>query len=121
MKNKKTLVVGASSKESRYSYMAVAKLIELGYEAIPLGIKAGEIARINIITGMPELDNIHTVTLYVGPQNQPQYYDYILSLKPNRVIFNPGTENKEFYEILQKNNIEILIACTLVLLATGQY
>jgi len=121
MKTKKTLIIGASPKESRYSYMAVTKLAELGHEAIPVSIKHGVIAGINMIIGMPKIDDVHTVTLYVGPQNQPPYYDYILSLKPKRVIFNPGTENDEFYEILKGNNIEVLVACTLVLLGTGQY
>lgn len=121
MKNKKTLVIGASPKESRYSFMAVTRLVELGYDTIPVGIKDGTIAGIDIIKGMPKVEEIHTVTLYVGPQNQPQYYDYILSLTPKRVIFNPGTENEEFYKILKKNNIEVLVACTLVILGTGQY
>jgi hypothetical protein len=121
MKNKKTLVIGASPKESRYSYMAVTRLVELGYEAVPVGIRDGVIAGIAIIKDMPKIDGIHTVTLYVGPQTQPQYYNYILSLNPKRVIFNPGTENHEFYEILKNNNIEVLVACTLVLLGIGQY
>ncbi|MDD4528013.1 MAG: CoA-binding protein [Candidatus Margulisbacteria bacterium] len=121
MKTKKTLIIGASPKESRYSYMAVTKLTELGHEAIPVGIRNGLIAGIEIITGMPKIDDVHTVTLYVGPQNQPPYYNYVLSLKPKRVIFNPGTENDEFHEILKENNVEVLVACTLVLLTTGQY
>ncbi len=121
MKNKKTLVIGASPNESRYSYMAVTRLVELGYDAVAVGIREGIIAGIEIIKGMPKTEDIHTVTLYVGEQNQPQYYDYILSLNPKRVIFNPGTENHEFYKILKENNVEVLVACTLVLLGTGQY
>ena len=121
MINKKTLIIGASPKEARYSFMATSRLVEAGYEVVPVGIRAGSIAGIDIIKGMPQVEDINTVTLYVGPQNQPQYYDYILSLKPKRVIFNPGTENDEFYEILKRNNVEVLVACTLVLVSTKQY
>ena len=64
---------------------------------------------------------IDTVSLYLNPKAQKEYYDYIISLKPRRVIFNPGTENEEFYELLKVNNIAFEESCTLVLLATNQY
>lgn len=91
------------------------------YSVAAVGLKAGEIDGIKIQTGFPQIENVDTVTLYVGPQNQQQYYDYIISLKPERVIFNPGTENPEFEEKIKKAGIEILEACTLVLLSTGNY
>jgi hypothetical protein len=65
--------------------------------------------------------DIHTLTLYIGPQRQGPYYDTILGLSPKRVIFNPGTENPELYDLLKKEGIEVEVACTLVLLGTGQY
>ena len=76
---------------------------------------------LEIITGKPELKDIHTISLYVGALRQPEYYDYILSLKPQRVIFNPGTENDEFFELLENNKIEAIEACTLVMLSTKQF
>lgn len=118
---KKTLVIGASPKEDRYSYKATSMLQEHGHEVIPVGIKKGKIQNLDIIQGKPEYNNIHTVTLYVGPEKQNEYYDYILSLKPKRLIMNPGTENKELMDLAKKNNIEVLEACTLVMLSTSQY
>ena len=76
---------------------------------------------VQIRTDIRDIQDIHTVTLYINPQKQVAYYDAIISLRPQRVIFNPGTENPEFYELLDRNNIRVEVACTLVLLATGQY
>ena len=120
MKNK-TLVLGASTNPMRYSYMAINRLVENNHPVVAVGLKEGTVAGVEILTGQPHFENIDTVTLYLNSKNQEQYYDYILSLKPKRVIFNPGTENPEFYLVLQKNNIEVEIACTLVLLGTNQY
>ena len=117
----KTLIIGASKKPERYSYKAADKLLSHGHEIELLGLRPDTIFGQVIDTEKKQYPDIDTVTLYVGLQRQPEYYDYIVSLKPRRVIFNPGTENEEFYEILKKNNIESEVACTLVMLATGQY
>ena len=119
--NKKTIVIGASENPERYSYLAVERLKANHHEVIAIGKKAGKIGDTNIITDKPILEAIDTVTLYLNPNNQKEYYDYILSLHPKRIIFNPGTENDEFYQLAEQNSIEALEACTLVLLATGQF
>ena len=116
----KTLILGASPKTDRYSNMAVRSLQREGYEIVALGARESK-GDFNIISGMPVLEDIDTVTLYLNPQRQVQYYNYIISLNPRRVIFNPGTENLELKELLTENGIESEIACTLVLLNTGQY
>ena len=118
---KKTLVIGASEKPERYSFKAITKLKAFGHPVEAIGLKFGEVAGVMFKKGEPKLEGIDTVTLYVGPANQPAFYEYIVSLKPKRILFNPGTENPEFYEIARKNNIQVEVACTLVLLATGQY
>jgi hypothetical protein len=119
--NKKTLVLGASLNPSRYSNYVIQKLVSQNIETVALGLRKGVIAGVTIQTELLSFENLHTVTLYLNPKNQTMYYDYIVSLKPKRVIFNPGTENPEFYEILKKNNIPFEAACTLVLLSTNQY
>ncbi|MEH6682669.1 MAG: CoA-binding protein [Sediminicola sp.] len=118
---KKTLVFGASLNPGRYSHLAVKRLLSKGIETYAFGIKAGEIEGVAIRTDLTAFKDIHTVTLYVGPERQVQYYDAIIGLAPKRVIFNPGTENRTFYDLLEKQGIEVEVACTLVLLATGQY
>ena len=112
----KTLVLGASLKTTRYSNMAVRRLRAHNIETVAFGLKGGKIEDTQIKTNFTDFQNIHTVTLYVGPSRQPDYYKEILQLKPKRVIFNPGTENPEFYKILKNNTIEVEVACTLVLL-----
>ena len=119
--NKKTLVLGASLNPTRYSNFAIHKLINHNIETVAIGLKPGEVAGVAIATEMVVFEDIHTVTLYLNPKNQEAYYNYIISLKPKRVIFNPGTENSEFYTILKENNIAFETACTLVLLSTNQY
>ena len=121
MKNKKTLVLGATTKPEKYAYLAINKLVEKGHSVIAIGQNAGEVAGINIRTKNIPLANINTVTLYLNPVRQRDYYNYIIETKPKRVIFNPGTENPEFYQLLQSNGIKAEVACTLVLLATNQY
>ncbi|WOD43244.1 CoA-binding protein [Hwangdonia lutea] len=118
---KKTLVIGASVKPDRYSNYAIQKLVNKGQDVVAFGMKEGTVAGVKIDTQLQPYENIHTITLYLNPKRQEAYYDYIVSLKPKRVIFNPGTENYEFYEILKKNNINYETACTLVLLSTNQY
>lgn len=117
----KTLVIGASEKPERYSNMAVRLLKKHGHEVVALGIKNGSIDGAEILTGKPEITGVHTVTMYVGQSNQPQFYDYIIGLKPARVIFNPGTENLEFYNVLETNGVEVIEACTLVMLNTRMF
>ena len=118
---KKTLVIGASEQRNRYSNMAIYKLLKNHHEVLAIGIRNAEVNGIEISIELHNYKNIDTVTLYVSPKHQKGYYDYIISLKPNRVIFNPGTENFEFYKILQENNIKYEVSCTLTLLATNQY
>ncbi|WP_296381968.1 CoA-binding protein [Winogradskyella sp.] len=118
---KKTLVLGASLKPERYSNIAINRLKSYNHEVKAFGLRKGEVKSVNIDTELLQYDAIDTVTLYLNPKRQEVYYDYIIGLKPNRVIFNPGTENPEFYKLLNENNIEYEAACTLVLLATNQY
>jgi len=119
--SKKTVVIGASDNPGRYAYMATESLKRHQHEVVPVGLREGDINGTKIIKGLPPIEDVDTVTLYVGPQNQPYWQDYILSLKPKRVIFNPGTENPEFEDRLQKENIEPVEACTLVMLSIGTY
>lgn len=118
---KKTLVLGVSLKPDRYSNFVIHKLVDQGYEVVAYGLKKGQVAGITIDTELLPYENVHTVTLYVNPKNQKEYYDYVVSLKPERVIFNPGTENPEFYNVLNKHHIFYEVACSLVLLSTNQY
>jgi uncharacterized protein len=118
---KKTLVMGASPKPERYSNMAVKRLVAHNHPVEAIGLRENKIDNIPIQTGLPQLENIDTVTLYLSAKNQEQYYDYIIGLKPKRVIFNPGAENFEFEKKLTENGIEPVEACTLVLLSTGQF
>ncbi len=118
---KKTLVLGASLKPERYSNIAINRLRNYNYEVEAFGLREGKVNDVTIDTKLLSYDNVDTVTLYLNPNRQKDYYDYIIGLKPNRVIFNPGTENPEFYNLLKQNNIDFEAACTLVLLGTGQY
>ncbi len=119
---KLTVVLGASANPQRYSHLAVQRLTAHGHPVIAIGNKPGEIDGTPIqITPPVTDDTVDTVTLYLNPTHQEEYYNYILSLKPKRIIFNPGAENKEFYGLAQANGIEAVEACTLVLLSTGQF
>ena len=120
---KKTVLVGATPNQSRYAYLAANMLREYDHEVVPLGIKQGEVAGKEIldIRKQPAINGVDTVTLYIGPRHQPEWYDYLLSLKPKRIIFNPGTENDEFERLVEANGIEALQACTLVLLRSHQF
>ncbi len=115
---KKTLVLGASPDPSRYSYHAVQRLVDKGITVIPIGIRVGDINGLKIIIGKPQLADIHTVTIYLNTINQVEYYDYVIDLKPKRIIFNPGSENAEFINLAKKAGIEVQFACTLVMLST---
>lgn len=121
MKLKKTLVIGASTNPSRYSYKAVHKLMEHGHPVIPVGIKKGAVNGLEIERPGKVYADIDTITLYVGPLHQPELYDFIFSNHPKRIIFNPGTENEELISMAQDKGIQTEIACTLVLLSIGDY
>lgn len=118
---KRTLILGASPDSSRYANLAANMLSKHAHPIINIGIKKGEAAGQAIEPMAAPYADVDTITLYVGPQNQPVYYDYILATKPQRVIFNPGTENPELEELLDNAGIAHTQACTLVLLSTGQY
>lgn len=118
---KKTLIIGASENPTRYSNIAAHRLLEYGHTIEQIGKKEGMVEGVKIETGMPQLTDIDTVTLYLNPTHQKNYYSYILNLKPRRIIFNPGTENPEFVVLAQQNNILTEEACTLVLLSIGAY
>lgn len=118
---KKTLVIGASENPDRYSYKAINALVSHHHDVVAIGLREGHVAGVSFDSEKQNFENIDTVTLYVGPQNQPEYYSYIIGLHPRRVIFNPGTENPEFISKLESAGIYPEIACTLVLLSTGQY
>ena len=118
---KKTLVIGASLKEVRYSNIAIKKLRSFEHPVLAIGLRKGQIEDVNIETEMVPFKEVNTVSLYLNPKRQESYYDYIISLKPERVIFNPGTENPNFYNLLKNEGIAYEEACTLVLLSTRQY
>lgn len=118
---KKTLVIGASPNLLRFSNRAIKMLLFNCIETIAIGKKNASIGSLIIKTGLPTLNDIHTVTLYLSPKNQICYYNYIISIQPKRVIFNPGSENPEFEELLKLNKIEVLHDCILVMLSKGEY
>jgi uncharacterized protein len=118
---KKTLVLGATPNPERYAYIATQRLTKAGHEVLLVGNKKGDIEGTPIENGTPQYKDVDTVTLYLNPDNQKPYYDYILSLKPNRIIFNPGTENWELVKLAKAQGIETEIACTLVMLSIGNY
>ncbi len=119
----KTVVIGASPNPHRYAHRVTEMLVEAGFETIPLGIRSGEIAGVKIVDlkTQPAVQDVHTVTLYLGPDRQPPYYQYILSLNPQRIIFNPGTENADFQALAAEKGIETEYACTLVMLTVNTY
>jgi len=118
---KKTLVLGASDNPSRYSYLAINRLRQEGHEVVAVGRKQTTVADVHVEDHPLPFDNLDTVTLYLNSRHQKEYYQYILSLQPKRIIFNPGAENEELAELARQHNILPLEACTLVLLSTGQY
>lgn len=119
--HKRTVVLGASDNPARYSFLALQKLKNAGHDVIGIGRKNVMVGDIAIHAAMQPLKDVHTVTMYLNPANQRQYYDYILSLRPRRIIFNPGAENNELQQLAKSRGIDTMNACTLVLLSTGQY
>lgn len=121
MANKKTLVLGASPNPERYSNLAIKRLTANQHPVVAIGKRKGNVDNIEINTQQKPIEDIDTVTLYLNANNQKQYYDYILSLNPKRIIFNPGAENEELNDLAVSKGIKTMEACTLVLLSTRQY
>ena len=121
--SKKTVIIGATPNPSRYAYTAAGMLTEYQHPIVPVGIKKGTVNEQEILDlrEKPAIDEVDTVTLYIGPRHQPEWYDYILGLNPRRLIFNPGTENRELYQQATQQGIEAVEACTLVMLRAGTY
>lgn len=120
---KKTVIIGASDNPARYAQIALEMLKEYNYPVVPMGIHGGAFRGETILDlkEKPPVQDVDTVTLYLSPKNQNEWYEYLLSLQPKRIIFNPGTENRELIDLAKHNNIETVIGCTLVMLRTGQY
>ncbi len=118
---KKTLVLGASPNSSRYSYLAIERLRNFKHPVVGIGKRHGKVADVEINIDRPTVEDLDTVTLYMSASNQKQYHDYILSLHPKRIIFNPGAENDELSQLASDKGIQTIEACTLVMLSTGQY
>lgn len=118
---KKTVVLGASLQEDSYSHLAMHRLAARQIETVGIGLREGIVAGFPVYTGTPHVGEVHTLTLYLNAKRQTPLTDYILSLQPRRVIFNPGTENRQLFTLLEKKGIEAINACTLVMLATDQY
>lgn len=121
MTNKKTVLIGAGTDPSRYAYRASHSLVSHGHDLFPMGIHAGTVAGKEILLEKKAIEDVDTVTLYISPKRQPEWYDYVLDLKPKRIIFNPGTENEEFEDLAKKAGIEVVEGCTLVMLSIGTY
>lgn len=116
-----TLVIGASLNENRYSNICVRTLVAHKIPVTALGLREGFIDKTPVLSGFPILNNIRTISLYLGPHNQPGWYNYILNLKPERVIFNPGTENPEFRQKLILEGIKVVEDCTIVMVEGGRF
>lgn len=123
MSSKRTVIVGATPNAGRYAYLAAQMLTEAGHDIVPIGIKKGEVFGREIldITKKPDIQDVDTITLYIGPHNQKQWYDYLLGLHPKRIIFNPGAENDEFEALAEAKGITVEEACTLVLVRSHQF
>lgn len=118
---KNTLILGATTNPSRYAYLAAERLAEYGHPIFPVGIKKGQVLGKEIVNDKTIPKGIDTITFYIGPRHQTEWYDYIVKAKPKRLIFNPGTENPELMQLAKEHGIEPILACTLVMLSTGQY
>lgn len=120
---KKTVIIGATPNSSRYAFLAAQNLKSYKHEFVPVGIKKGEVLGepIQQISDKPAIPDVDTITMYVGAPRQEGWYDYLLSLKPKRIIFNPGSENPEFAKLAEEKGVEVVEGCTLVMLRTNQY
>ena len=118
---KKVMVLGASPNRKRFSHLCVKSLLRHGYDVVPIGKRNGDIDEVNLLTHRPQIRDLDTVTLYLNSENQKEYYDYILGLKPNRIIFNPGAENPELKKMAEDKGIDAVEECTLVMLNSGNF
>ncbi|MEO9806584.1 MAG: CoA-binding protein [Reichenbachiella sp.] len=118
-----TVVLGASPNPSRYAYLAAERLQNHDKPFKLVSIKKGELFGESFLDlrDRPAIENVHTVTLYIGAPRLTEWLDYILSLTPVRIIFNPGTENMALAKAAESQGIEVVFGCTLVMLGTGQY
>lgn len=119
--NFKTLVIGASTNPQRFSYLAIKSLVKHNVDVVAIGLKTGNVDGIEILVDKPVFEDIHTITLYLNAERQKEYFDYMLSLKPKRIIFNPGTESSELLKLARTNGIIPVFDCTLVMLNNGKY
>jgi len=119
--NFKTLVIGASTNPQRFSYLAIKSLVKHNVEVVAIGLKSGEVDGVPISTDRPDYEGIHTISLYLNAERQREYLDYLISLKPQRIIFNPGSENGELIKLARAKGIEPIFDCTLVMLNNGNY
>ena len=117
---KRTVIIGSNPKTNNYAFLAANRLQDHGHEFIPVGISEGQVLGKSIMN-IHEIEEVDTVTLYINPQRQTEWYDYILSLKPKRIIFNPGTENQELKKKAEAQGIICEEACTLVMLSVGNF
>ncbi|HNV95251.1 MAG TPA: CoA-binding protein [Bacteroidales bacterium] len=117
----KTVVLGASPNPERFSYKAIVSLTDHHHEVVAIGKRKGNVAGIEIIQETPLFTDVHTIAMYLSPENQKEYYDYILSLNPKRIIFNPGTENNELYKLAEEKGIEVVEWCVLVMLSVNRF
>lgn len=117
----KTVVLGAAENPDRYSCKAVKALLRNDYEVVPVGFRAGLIKDIEILTGKPHVEDVDTILIYMGARKQTDFYEYILNLKPRRVVFNPGAENPELQDILKEKGIEVVKDCALIMINTDHY
>jgi predicted CoA-binding protein len=118
--SQKVLVVGASENPSRYSNKAILKLKDNNHEVFALSNSPGEVAGVEISTKFPNKE-MDTLTLYLSSKNQKQYYKDFINLNPKIIIFNPGSENEELSLLAHENGIEVINACTLVMLSIGDF
>lgn len=121
--SKKTAIFGATPNSERYAYLAAERLTQKNHDVIPIGIKKGSIFGHEILNlrEKPPIKGLDTITMYIGPQNQEEWEDYILSLHPKRIIFNPGSENPSLARKANERGIHVEFACTLVMLGNGIY
>lgn len=116
-----TLIIGASTNPERESFHVVKLFIKKQFPILAIGQKEGMIDSVSIQKGLPPFQDIHTITLYVGAKNQAAFYDYILQIKSKRLIFNPGAENLELFNLAVNNGIDAVNACTRTMLTVGNY
>jgi predicted CoA-binding protein len=119
--SKKTLVLGASHNPARYSHRAVKKLLENNFEVVAIGLRETNIESVRVQKGKPDIKDLHTITLYMNPTNQEDYLEYLIGLKPKRIIFNPGTHNPKLENMAREAGIETEDDCTLIMLDMGLF